>query len=377
MNLQQKLDNWRQAGLLEPKQVEAILQYENNAAKNNFALYGFVGLGASVFILGIISIIAANWNEISSETKLTTYFILQFSLGIAYLKIPATRDLLKETFLYLFALSFLGGIGLISQIFQLSGAFWKPFAFWLLLSIGTVFAAQKRLLVHLWWIIFLVTFPFALKDMLVLNKFLELNLACLIVIFLIVALGLRGAHILLKLPVAFTELALKYGFSALLLLASFCGTELWYGRSVSINSSLIFATILMYLVAFLAYLSMENRLPLLNRNLKKAIICLFVTICLFNSLPIFSHYFYGKIGAASCFVVLWFCAAWVCALLPSKRLYNLATIIIMCRFIAIYIEVFGNLLNTGIGLIISGLALLCIALVWHRYRQVLLRWMQV
>lgn len=363
--------------MLDTHQAEAILKFETTTEKSNFALYGFAGLGASVVALGIISIIAANWNEISSITKLVTYFLLQIGLGISYLKVSASRSLLKEILLYLFSLGFFGGIGLIAQIFQLSGVFWKPFAFWLVLNIGTVFIAERRLLVHLWWLTFFITLPQALLDIWTFNLFAKWNLACISISFLVVALGLRGGQFLEKLPHNLVDLALKYGFCALLFFASIGGTELWFAsRAVSVDASLALETILMYLAAALAIVSSYNRSPALNVNLKKITAGMLIVVCLFNTLPIYLPQITGKVGAAIGFIMLWFLIAWGCALLPSRRLYNLATVIIMFRFIAIYLEVFGSLLATGMGLIVSGLMLLLVAFLWHHYRQVLLRWMQ-
>ena len=383
MDLPKKLEQWKQAGLLDDRQIGQILHYEATAEKNHFGLYGVVALGVGVVVLGIISIIAANWNVISPTSKLISYFMLQIGLGAAYLKTAAKRSLLKEAFLYLFAFGYFAGIGLIAQIFQLSGSFWRPFAFWLVLNIGTVLVAKKRLLTHFWWIIFIITFPQVLADLIPSKEFITLNLGCLSTAFLMTGLGFTSTKIPTNLAFPFIDLARKYGFFALLVFASIGGTQLWLTPKTMLESfpSWVLGVMFLYLAAILAGFSAFVSLPRLSHNLKKALVCLFIIICLFNTFPLYwptaAAGAVGKVGAALGFILLWFCVAWYCALLHKKRLYNLATIIIMLRFVAVYLEAFGNLLATGVGLIISGLVLLILAFLWHRYRQVLLRWMQL
>lgn len=53
----------------------------------------------------------------------------------------------------------------------------------------------------------------------------------------------------------------------------------------------------------------------------------------------------------------------------SIRLLNLATALSAFRFFAVYLQVFGSLLSTGVGLIISGFVLLAVAVVWQKARR--------
>lgn len=54
------------------------------------------------------------------------------------------------------------------------------------------------------------------------------------------------------------------------------------------------------------------------------------------------------------------------------RLLNVSTVLIALRFFGVYLEVFGSILSTGMGLIVSGLAFAAIAVVWQKVRRRLL-----
>ena len=59
---------------------------------------------------------------------------------------------------------------------------------------------------------------------------------------------------------------------------------------------------------------------------------------------------------------------WTGLRLGYRGLLNTAIVIIALRLVIVYIEVFGNLLSTGVGLIASGVLL--IALVWGTRRLI-------
>ena len=57
----------------------------------------------------------------------------------------------------------------------------------------------------------------------------------------------------------------------------------------------------------------------------------------------------------------------VYALIKSRsKLMNLATALMAFRIFVVYLQVFGSLLSTGIGLIVSGVVLLLIIYVWRK-----------
>ena len=69
---------------------------------------------------------------------------------------------------------------------------------------------------------------------------------------------------------------------------------------------------------------------------------------------------------ALAFVIVWALVAWCGYQAHAMQIVNLATAVIAARIFVAYIEVFGSLLATGAGLIVSGVLLLALAWVWVR-----------
>jgi hypothetical protein len=63
---------------------------------------------------------------------------------------------------------------------------------------------------------------------------------------------------------------------------------------------------------------------------------------------------------ASIFMGYWAFIGWIALLNGMPKLLNLAVIVIALRLLIVYVEVFGSLLQTGFGLIISGVVLIAL-----------------
>ena len=74
-----------------------------------------------------------------------------------------------------------------------------------------------------------------------------------------------------------------------------------------------------------------------------------------------------KRWAALC--ALWLVVAWSAHHARDPRLLNVATAMIGMRILAIYFEVFGTLLDTGVGLVSGGLLTLGLVWLWARKRK--------
>ena len=75
------------------------------------------------------------------------------------------------------------------------------------------------------------------------------------------------------------------------------------------------------------------------------------------------------------FCTLWLAIAWAAAALNWRAVVTLATHLVGLRLVIIYIELFADLLTTGIGLIVSGALLLVIVRVWMKQRHRIGRWL--
>jgi hypothetical protein len=77
------------------------------------------------------------------------------------------------------------------------------------------------------------------------------------------------------------------------------------------------------------------------------------------------HAHVAMVGALG-FVIVWALVAWCGYQAHAMQIVNLATAVIAARIFVAYIEVFGSLLATGAGLIVSGVLLLALTWVWVR-----------
>src|SRR5690606_21180572 len=73
--------------------------------------------------------------------------------------------------------------------------------------------------------------------------------------------------------------------------------------------------------------------------------------------------------AALTFIGLWLLVARTAHRARETRVLNLATALIGLRILSVYFEVFGSLLDTGIGLVVGGLLTLALVWLWVRKRR--------
>ena len=164
MKISKKLQQWVEQGFISDEQAQQILQSE----QRNYSglvwrwLYGIAGL----FIgLGIILIIGSNWDDIPALVKLIADFgIWGGFIYSAYWSIINKKDKIKEFFL-LMSFLFVGTtIGLVAQIFNLSGG-WHSFAMsWALLGLPFVWFSRLLFFNCCWMILFLTSFNYGFVE---------------------------------------------------------------------------------------------------------------------------------------------------------------------------------------------------------------------
>ena len=155
-----KLDNWVKQGLISKDQAVRILNYEQS--NNSNMVLKWMYLIAGLFIgLGVILIIGANWENIPPSIKLAGDFALWgVVLYQAYRSVLYQKNKLKEFFLVLSFLFIGATIGLIGQIFNLSGG-WQSFAsFWALLGLPFVLCSRLLSFNMCWLCLFFSIFDF-------------------------------------------------------------------------------------------------------------------------------------------------------------------------------------------------------------------------
>ncbi|HTM45357.1 MAG TPA: DUF2157 domain-containing protein [Polyangiaceae bacterium] len=360
-----QLETWHKAGLLSTEQVEQIHRFEASQPRRAWGVWGLLGIGATAVCTGVVSVIAANWENLGDAFKLSAYFAMQGLLGWVLYQRRDRSGPLREVLLTIFALLVSGGIGLIGQIYNLRSDGWQGLLLWLVLTLPVTALAQGKLLPHLWTV---GTGTTACLWAASNNSSINEGDRWLLTASLPLAFAALGASnpSQIKLPVRLREAITTWGFFGVCaggaLLANLAFHEGWSSREPAplLGTAAIAAFGSLAIVA-----SWANRN--LGRGVKLGLTALFGFVTLGCTLPfVVSHFPPSEVLGALIFLVIWSATAVTALLLERKRWFDLATIVIAVRFIVIYFEVFGSLAATGLGLIASGGVIIAVGLLWHR-----------
>ena len=155
-NKNRKLQEWHRQGLISSDQLDQILAYESNPknrTKNQrpWVLIGFLLLGGLLMGGGIISLVAANWQDITNGQKLLGAFTLLLLCGLALVESHHRQQrLIAETINVIYALLCLASIGLISQIYHTGGELYQALLLWASITVGLAFMTKHLLVTSLW-----------------------------------------------------------------------------------------------------------------------------------------------------------------------------------------------------------------------------------
>src|SRR5688572_2270676 len=82
MSLDRKLASWLEAGVIDGPTRDRIAAFEL-ARRKPIALYALIVLGGGTVALGVVSVIASNWDSISGGVKLTGDALIAIALATA------------------------------------------------------------------------------------------------------------------------------------------------------------------------------------------------------------------------------------------------------------------------------------------------------
>ena len=133
---ERKLRSWVAAGLIDAETAARIGEYEA-ANSRPLGLWAAIAIGALAIGLGIISVIAANWEDVPGLVRLSIHFALMAGLGgyIALRGDVLARDhgWWLEAALFIIGLLGMTFFGHIGQVYQTNSPLWQPLAAWLAL----------------------------------------------------------------------------------------------------------------------------------------------------------------------------------------------------------------------------------------------------
>lgn len=131
-----KIAIWHKADLIDAGTRDRLLAYENAHARP-LALWAVFGIGALAIGLGLVSVIAANWEDIPGQLRLAVHFALIIAalaaLFLREARLAAASPWAVEALLFVTAALGLTFFGHLGQVYQTSSPLWQPLATWLVL----------------------------------------------------------------------------------------------------------------------------------------------------------------------------------------------------------------------------------------------------
>jgi uncharacterized membrane protein len=368
------LKRWRDAGLIDDSSVARISGWEAQHRRPIW-LWALSGMGALAIGLGVVAVVAANWQEIPAWAKLAVDLLLT-GLCAVFVFVAWQRDQAwprEIGALLLFGLV-IGGIALIGQVYQLQSDPWQALVTWLALSTPfLVLVAFTRLVGALWLAAAVLTW-FAAYDSLerlimplasgsAAGHFFHLLLylpACLMIVVAVVRRRWPPAEdqgeLLLKLALGGLVVAVSTTVAVIdsRLASVVAPVEIWLGAA---------ATLLAAAALWLGSGALQRRpaIALLGASFVVWAAALLLARAWNAEAKAMFEAIFGVL-----FIVYWSAIGWLAARGGQRVLFGLAFTVIGLRLLILYFEAIGGLTATGLGLIGGGV--LCLALTWVGWR---------
>jgi uncharacterized membrane protein len=370
MKLERKLAEWREAGLVDAEAVARIEAHERERS-SPVVLYAVGGVGAVAIVLGLIAIIASNWAAIPADMKLLVDVLV--ALGLAVAIVRASPGWMRETLIIVNYGFVLASMSLIGQIYHLDSGTWRALLAWSLATGPLMLLAEGRFAATVWFVGLSTTHGFLVVEWF---KWLDAGTGMAEHDLLNVAIVTTGIGPLLYLCVArmpwlrdnrpdTAATARAVGWLMVAAMA-FVSSLVFYDDVGEHHNALLGLGIL-----FLAYGAFASLLPRFEAPLSAPAL-LGMRVLLVGGPLLGLLAVVGERGSwpvlAAVFQVLWLgWMAWTALHAGYEGLFRLGVACVCLRLLGIYIEVFGSMLQTGLGLILGGV--LTVVLTWFWLRK--------
>jgi uncharacterized membrane protein len=370
MNIEKHLSRWTDAGIISSDQSKAIIQFEAQQPSAGWIIFGLSGLGIFVVLTGVVSLVAANWYDLSAVMKLCAYFTVFVLLAYFAFKREKIEGVVREALLSAFGLYALAGIGLIGQIYHLRSDGYQGLFFWLAIILPVSLCTKSKLLNNIWFIGFAIavsmwvsvkTLTFSKEQVDLTPVYMAISLPYL---FLVIGYSLPKV-----LSENYCSAARFWSYVTILIPFAIFGNFAWATNGLRLYDEHIGVLPLIPITAALAALAAVGLRRIQCGTFLTYAICgtIIASVLLFLIPFSFVTGAHDILGCAL-FITTWSGAAAIAVAIQRKALFDFAALVIGLRFIIVYFEVFGSLAATGLGLIVSGAVILGTAYAWHRYR---------
>ena len=374
MNITKKLEEWVSHKLITEEQSSAIGRYERERSNtSSMVLYAFLLLGAFAVGIGVISIIASNWDNISSGVKLAVMSLALVSLAVGYIwSTVKEKSGASEVCLMLLFLGCLAYIGLVEQIFNLYTTSYREFLFWTIITLPLAFMSKRPFIPFIWVMCFVHFFLLAVvfSDsfeifMEYLTDNMEYPAILLLAALFMFTVWQCGQRLLKKHNVFKTAFNTYFVLSMLffVMIMDYTSMILYEVAEKRLDSDLN----IVYLITVVSLILCSLLATLKKERLAYSIVLVSVYVLLICAafFPL-SVYFY----TALTMIVLGSVAV-LSAANSRRSMFNFFTFLLGVRIIVLYLQLSFGLLETGIGFILLGIVVVVTASLWYKYKGLL------
>ena len=368
--INKKINDWVSHQLITKKQAEEIINYEASRSVRSWVLYGFSILGFTTIAIGIISLIAANWQQIHGDFKLLMDFLLLIlTASWVYSSWKQEKFIMFEVSLVFFMLLCLASIGLISQVYHTGGQLYEALLLWSAITFGLALISKKTFAPFIWsagFFLSLTTFIFSSP---MLQPIFQDRIASIFMTlpFLAAFLAMISKQFNLeKQQKALNTWVIIMGISGLVVAEIYQSIESLYIYPEDISAFAI-GYILGFALVFLVFMDFEYKK--IQKNTLLLTLAFYIIPFHFDFFDIESRI----VSAFSSIIILTMFAMFL-ASQQKRRLFQFFLILIGLRFFVLYCQEFGGMMTTGLILITSGILIITMVILWNKYHYRLTLW---
>ncbi len=359
-----------EAGLISPEQAERIEAFEQGKegggvgpGRRPMFVFAVAGLGGLAIAIGLVSIVASNWDGIPGSVKLGIDLVLVAALGwgVWHWERKGPSWARETAIVALFGLV-LASIALVGQVYQLGGKAHEALTVWIGLTALLMSRARSGFAAALWVIGIQVTWMSWIVWFLDRHDWGAFGFGSTYwAPLLCIAVGQVGW--IRRARPRLASVLTAIGWSEVVIAATF-GTFAFYDDTVREDWTAAYPAGL--ISALLAGWIMR-KIPSSPAAVPARWL---LGVCTVGYLAPFLVSPGGlDLVAALSFIGLWLLVAFVAHRRGDVRVLNVATAVVGVRILVVYFEVFGSLLDTGVGLVSGGLLTLALVWLWARKRR--------
>lgn len=382
LRLKKKLATWVSHSLLTPEQAKNISLFESSQSNTSWVIRGFLLLGVIVINIGIISVIAANWQNIPNFVKLfNNFFLLNLLAGGVYYAWQKKKPILSEVLIVFVMLFCLASIGLISQIYHTGGELYQALMLWSIITAGVAAISKGFFAPFIWVTGFLFAVIFTSLDSPFLFPIFHNNFASVIMMIpLLSTLMAMGCRLKWGNPVQDNGENNKNYRKALKIwtlfsgIVALCVSETRFLMLEISDPNLIYSNSLIPSYILAVFLLGLGLLPIFDyKKIQKFLLLTALGFYLLSfHLPLLEVK--SKIIYALVTLVVLAVMALFLASLKQRRWFQFFLFALGLRFWVLYLQALGGLAATGVGLIVSGVLILSVTGICYRYHRQITNW---